>query len=470
MFKLKKNILCLTLCMAILLQPSFAMAYDRQSLIYEIYQNATAMNTKFTVDYYGTINNMGDVETALLEALSYDDYLRSLDDAYGYQMTKSLSDNEIGMSQVAVDLIWLSSREQENVVDQYVEDQLKALKLEGLSDYHRAFKILEFIDQTFTYDKELKIYDAYTMIQTKKGVCQAYSELYYKMLQGAALEVENQEGQITGNHLWNLVKIGDNWFHADATNSHASDNYFLFLKGNQTLRNEGFSWTQLDKPVADSNLSPDQSVTTGNYLESTIRERLLSKEMPLTLSEEGNKAKVAYELFLKSQEATLAYEAQLQEAMTLFQHLENPKTYKVLSDLVAKSSNQEGVLELAAYSILLSAADKNNDRMSDYYQNYYNSRAKLTTIKDESSALKVIKLGKDTIAKIKAETYYDIDINNYLTNIQMNNSGVANNLCLFYISNVQKTKNKVLKAKALAIAKEYNLKDLYAKALKLKVK
>lgn len=74
----------------------------------------------------------------------------------------------------------------------------------------------DYFVQNYTYDYTYTIRDAYNFFTQKTGVCQAYM----LGLIAAAGRVGLQSLPVTSNemkHAWNLVRIGDNWYHVDVT-------------------------------------------------------------------------------------------------------------------------------------------------------------------------------------------------------------------------------------------------------------
>lgn len=85
-----------------------------------------------------------------------------------------------------------------------------ATDFEALLYYH------DYIVANFEYDTSYQIYDAYTMLKQKKGVCQAYTLLYASILD--RLGIENTAAISEDmNHVWNVVSLDGEWYFADLT-------------------------------------------------------------------------------------------------------------------------------------------------------------------------------------------------------------------------------------------------------------
>lgn len=84
------------------------------------------------------------------------------------------------------------------------------------SDMEKALYINDYLARTCEYDTTLTKFTAYDALVEKTAVCQGYS-LAYQLLAGKLglrCEIVTSESL---NHAWNLIKIGNDYFHVDAT-------------------------------------------------------------------------------------------------------------------------------------------------------------------------------------------------------------------------------------------------------------
>jgi len=157
-------------------------------------------------------------------------------------------------------------------VDAYVNAHYNAVITPGMTDYQKLKAIHDYITGNFQYDTSLQSYSAYSLIQSGKGVCQAFTMLYYKFVTKAGIgcrtvlrgltpgsSATGTSGGNTENHTWNLVQLRGKWYHVDVTwddpiGGSPNDNYFL--KGNTTL-SANHTWdTAMYDFVSDTDYVP----------------------------------------------------------------------------------------------------------------------------------------------------------------------------------------------------------------------
>ncbi len=85
-----------------------------------------------------------------------------------------------------------------------------------MSDWEKVAFVHDYVALHYDYDHDLEIYDAYAMLKTGIGVCQAYSLLTRYLLKKLGIECECVSCKGL-NHEWNIVKIGNSWYHMDVT-------------------------------------------------------------------------------------------------------------------------------------------------------------------------------------------------------------------------------------------------------------
>lgn len=140
--------------------------------------------------------------------------------------------------------IYFTTEEQENKVAEKVKEVIDELELDGLSDYEKVRKIYSYITNNVDYDKEIDqkegylSYSAYAALIDGKAVCQGYANLFYRLCLEAGIDCRIVAGTCRDEgHAWNIINIGDYYYHCDATWDAAGNTEKYFLKCPQNISN-----------------------------------------------------------------------------------------------------------------------------------------------------------------------------------------------------------------------------------------
>lgn len=95
---------------------------------------------------------------------------------------------------------------------QAIVDQVPA----GFSDGEKVLFIHDYLAANYEYDYDFAIYDAYGLLREGKGVCQAYMLTFSALMDRLDIPVSYVESDLL-NHAWNVVRVGENWYHVDVT-------------------------------------------------------------------------------------------------------------------------------------------------------------------------------------------------------------------------------------------------------------
>ncbi|MDO4805332.1 MAG: transglutaminase domain-containing protein, partial [Lachnospiraceae bacterium] len=126
-------------------------------------------------------------------------------------------------------LDYYSTAEQEQAVTERLAEVMDELDLAGKSDYEKVKAIHDFICRNNSYDyghfgdeSYVTQFSAYGALIDGASVCQGYANLFYRMCLMAGVDARivggtagNGEG--SGPHAWNIVKIGDKYYFVDVT-------------------------------------------------------------------------------------------------------------------------------------------------------------------------------------------------------------------------------------------------------------
>lgn len=134
----------------------------------------------------------------------------------------------------------------------------------SMGDYEKVEKIYSYLGTSTVYEtKGLKEYNSYSvyspmaLLKEGVGVCNAYSGLFKLLAEEAGLEVREVFGTNKANglsHVWNMVKIGDTWYHIDLAQaskevSKTVDKRFSYMTSSQDME-KYYSFNKEGQPLA----------------------------------------------------------------------------------------------------------------------------------------------------------------------------------------------------------------------------
>ncbi|MBR2068056.1 MAG: DUF4214 domain-containing protein [Solobacterium sp.] len=141
------------------------------------------------------------------------------------------------------------TNEEEEYFNRELKKVLGSLNLNGKSEYEKVKAIYEYVVKNVYYvEKERneiadrKLYTAYGALINHKAVCQGYSLLLYRMFNEVGIDSFIVHGgevvagkEVQDTHTWNVIKLGNSYYHMDATwdemNAKYNDKLEYFLLG-----------------------------------------------------------------------------------------------------------------------------------------------------------------------------------------------------------------------------------------------
>ncbi|MFX3632219.1 MAG: transglutaminase domain-containing protein [Candidatus Pristimantibacillus sp.] len=268
----------------------------------DLAQQFQGRSERFTVQYSGDNQELSNsMKDAIKSSLSYDDYTAYIIESYLYTI-RSWGDR----STIKLEARYRESKEQTEEVDRFVERALALIIKPEMNDHEKVKVIHDWIVTKLEYDQSLSKYTAYEGLLTGEAVCQGYSLLGYKMLKEAGITVRIAEGTVnTGDHAWNMVKLGDYWYHLDLTwddpvsqeqsKQSRPISYRYYLKTDKQLRvdhNWVKSYPTADRTYADELMQLENSAGS----EEALRYSSLKKDIGLHWLEPDNTINNATEL------------------------------------------------------------------------------------------------------------------------------------------------------------------------------
>ena len=226
-------------------------------LAYEIQNNTVNRNKNFhilakiTFDKPVNVNELNKyaddlVKKAMSEELaktssagdylkfSWDEYKKSISGYYLYEYSKYNY-----YLTITYNFTYYTNYGQEKKLDRDVKEFVENNIDFNDSNLEKVLKIYNYISNNVKYNKNIGDikYSAYSAYENKSAICQGYSTLLYKMLKEA--DIENVRIIRSSTHSWNIVKIGDMYYHLDATweaTTKKKGDYNYFLKGSNEIK------------------------------------------------------------------------------------------------------------------------------------------------------------------------------------------------------------------------------------------
>lgn len=185
-----------------------------QGLQQEMTEGLEARKTSLTIKYKGSTKKLESLlKNAITGALDSDPYTKYIVDRYTYSWRGTS-----GTAKISLSVKYRENKDQSAYVNWRVSGILKSIITPGMNDHQKVKAIHDYVVQNLKYDENLKKYTAYEGLQTGEAVCQGYTLLTYKLLQGAGINNRIVEGTAGGQlHAWNLVELGKRWYHLDTT-------------------------------------------------------------------------------------------------------------------------------------------------------------------------------------------------------------------------------------------------------------
>lgn len=170
--------------------------------------------TSIVFKYKGSTKNIESMlKKAMDGALDKDPYTKYIVDRYAYSWRGTS-----GYAKISVQITYRETAEQSAYVNERVRAILKEIIQPNMNDHQKVKAVHDYVVMNLKYDEDLQRYTAYEGLRTGEAVCQGYTLLTYKMLQGAGLENLIVEGTAGGQlHAWNLVLLDSKWYHIDTT-------------------------------------------------------------------------------------------------------------------------------------------------------------------------------------------------------------------------------------------------------------
>lgn len=132
---------------------------------------------------------------------------------------------------------YINASKKEAAFEKQLAQTVKELGLDGEgSSRDKLDAIHEFIIGNVEYGKpdSHTEHTAYSALCRGKAVCQGYATLFYRLAHAAGIKCAIVTGKLEGqDHAWNVVKLGNTWYHVDETACDTNRQYskYYLVKG-----------------------------------------------------------------------------------------------------------------------------------------------------------------------------------------------------------------------------------------------
>ena len=133
-----------------------------------------------------------------------------------YNSFETININIMSNNNINVIVNKVYTEKQISYINDYIVDFINNNISDTMEDYDKIKLFHNYIINNTIYDedKNSASHTAYTLIKTGKAICGGYSDIMSIYLNYLGI----QNYKITSeNHIWNLIKLNDKWYHLDAT-------------------------------------------------------------------------------------------------------------------------------------------------------------------------------------------------------------------------------------------------------------
>lgn len=211
----------------------------------DIYKHLEDRDCKISFSYTGGIKDFKEnISQTIVNAYSLDDYTER-----SWLEIKPKAEISGRKVKATINVTYLTTKEQELYVENELKKATDSLIHEGMSDLEKVKAVNDYIISRYDYDYTYKSSSAYAALTTGLTICQGYSMTAYKMLNYAGVQNRIVVGFNKGlNHSWNLVRIGESWYHLDITTNDATRSDKYFLKNDSFLEANQYFWNKTNYP------------------------------------------------------------------------------------------------------------------------------------------------------------------------------------------------------------------------------
>lgn len=170
---------------------------------------------------------------------------------------------------------------------------------ESMTDFQKCMAIHDKLVTECKYDNEILpvSHTSYAALVEGKAVCQGYSMAYSQILNALGIE-SNVISSESMNHMWNMVKLNEKWYHVDVTyDDPLPDIKGRVLHGNfmcssDKMNENGYTFEASEAPYTADSVIYDKAFW------KTIDSNIVHKDTKMYFAQDGNIR--SYDTVLKS--------------------------------------------------------------------------------------------------------------------------------------------------------------------------
>ena len=256
--------------------------YELENIILE---QMKEYNPDFNIKYTGSLDNIKEVLANLVDK---DIYLKS-----NFSEVKWDISGTNAVSYINVKVTYIITAEERIKADKIIDSILADIIKPYMNNHEKVKAVHDYIVLNGKYDANKIYYSDYDLLTEGTSVCNGYALLTYNMLNKLNIPVNLVYGTAAGeDHIWNMVKLGDYWFHLDTTWNDPSSDVGTVLYSYYMLTEKEITKDH----IIDENLEiPKSTKNYYDYLKELSYEKLLA-ETGLDMYNAENTAKNESEL------------------------------------------------------------------------------------------------------------------------------------------------------------------------------
>ena len=133
-----------------------------------------------------------------------------------YNSFESINVDITALDRITLSIKKVYSDDEIEYINNYIDDFIRNNISDNMSDFDKIRKFHDYMVNTYEYDeaKSNKSYSAYNLIIKGKAICGGYSDLMSIYLNRIGIKNYRVSSE---THIWNLVNLGDKWYHLDVT-------------------------------------------------------------------------------------------------------------------------------------------------------------------------------------------------------------------------------------------------------------